>query len=223
MSTLKHIDEYGISRGFSGMDQNSHMMGMDQSIIDNLVNNGINFSSKGSLIDAFCAINECIEREEHFGGEWPVEAITEIVELLLKDYPDSANEIHYDNAGIDWFYVFEREQQIGLCPEIPLNYNYTAAWVVNIDECTATLACDDGSHFLIELSQRELEYILPDGDDSYENICEVNYQLGNEEDIPYFFSEEETQFIKDDLILKIIAINDILRKYDEKYMLKIKQ
>lgn len=224
MSNLKHIDKYNTVRSFYNYCDStapSCYNTIEKAEIDELITNGIDSSSYESLSDAFSTLNECLMGHSHFGGEWPNAAIREIEELMFNQLYDRRNGYSYDSSGVDWFYTHERSENIGICPEVPSDFKDYDAWIVNIEEQTAILPVSDGSQYLIELTQKELEYILSNDEDSF-MIGEITNRLSPEGDIPYFYSDDEMEMLISDLNLMISQINDILRKYDDKYLLRFK-
>lgn len=221
MSKLQYIDEELIVRDFYGLDGDTPPGGYyyNEADINNLMVSGIN-ANRYDMIEMVCnlAMIELAENGFNVGlfKGLPKEAIDEMKDFLLKEFNEFFKSITCDTSGMNFFYVLRRKEIVGLVPNIPTNFKDFNAWVINKQDLTAKLSDDFGGIFLISLTEDEMNYAI-----KYEDICEYAEGIDPEWSFGYFFTEEEREFMKRDMIRLITGLNEIIRRFDERRVLRL--
>jgi len=228
MSTIKHIDKDIIVRrilSFPGDPMTLAQGGgypLEQSNIDHIIKDGINCQSFGDLSDAFRLILQSVEGESNNIYEGLAsEALVKLVDLIKEWSNDGAGNgciTYLADDCIEQIFSFHKTDLPDHMLSLPDGGAAFDLWDINKEENTATLSDGNGGTFLIEFHKNELDFTLENEEDFSDHTMGLEYP---EETFGYFYSDDEIQYMMDDVKMLIEKINDIVRKYDDKYVLKL--
>lgn len=228
MSTIKHTDKNNIVRevfSFPGDPMTLSQGGgypLEQSTIDRLISNGVNSSSFTELSYAFRLILQSVEEKSNsiYKG-LPSKAIAKLRSLIVEWSDGGAGNgstIYLGDDCIEHIFTYCRTDMPQRMSSLPDGGDEFELWDINTENNTATLPDGKGGRFLIEFTKDELEGVTEYDSDFF---TEHTMGLEDEETWAYFFSDDEIQFMIEDVRKLLIKINDCVQEYDEKLVLKL--
>jgi len=232
MSEIKHVDKKGIVRhlfSFPGDPMTLSQGGgypLSESVIADIIDNGIDSCSFSDLSHALRLILESVDmnrykkqvRNIYWGiSTEAAEDLEKLIKSWFKGGAGAGSQVYIGDDCAEHLYAYYRPEFPNSVMGFPDGAGQFELWQVNKEKKTASIPDADGGMFLIEFTQDEFDEVM-EYDDCFSDYTQG---LDDEESYAYFFSADEVRFMKEDLKNFILAVNDIVRKYGEKYVVKL--